>query len=601
MRALVLAGLIALGGAPAMAQPADGLVGLWSARLERPAALSGQLSVTRQGGAWRAAISGHRATGRMVGGELRFSFAPDLGQFRGRPAGKVLEGFWLQPSVPVADQADPGGAGQAFASRVTLRPTGSDAWAGDVRPLPNTFTLWLKVFRAEDGTLTAAFRNPEQGSIGGRTQYLVSRSGDSVLFAGRPIEGVPPVTHRALLMGDRLRLLWPDLRGPVELVRRTPTQAAAFFPRPPGMPPYRYHAPPSLADGWPTARASEVGIEEAALERAVQRQIDSDPTERRPSLMHSILVARRGKLVLEEYFFGYDRETPHDIRSGGKTFSAVMMGAVRLRDPAFGPDLRAYDLLAARGPFAHPDPRKARITLGHLMTHTSGLACDDNDEASPGREEAMQAQTRQPDWWKYELGLPVVQDPGTRYAYCSGAMSLMGAALTTRTHTWLPRLFDETVARPLAFGPYWWNLMPTGEGYLGGGAFLRPRDFLKVGQAYLDGGVWKGRRIADPAWIAESTAMKVEVTPATTGLTEDQFGEFYGRGADGYAWHLGQLRAGGRTYRTYAATGNGGQIMMVIPEAELVVVFTGGNYGQGGVWGRWGDQIVGQIILPALR
>ena len=41
-------------------------------------------------------------------------------------------------------------------------------------------------------------------------------------------------------------------------------------------------------------------------------------------------------------------------------------------------------------------------------------------------------------------------------------------------------------------------------------------------------------------------------------------------------------------------------MLLVIPEYELAVVFTGGNYRQGGVWGRWGQQIVGDRIIPAL-
>jgi len=61
------------------------------------------------------------------------------------------------------------------------------------------------------------------------------------------------------------------------------------------------------------------------------------------------------------------------------------------------------------------------------------------------------------------------------------------------------------------------------------------------------------------------------------------------------------VHAGGRTYRTYGASGNGGQLLIVIPEADMVVVFTAGNYGQVGIWGRWGDQIVGGEILPTLR
>src|SRR5512144_743427 len=124
--------------------------------------------------------------------------------------------------------------------------------------------------------------------------------------------------------------------------------------------------------------------------------------------------------------------------------------------------------------------------------------------------------------------------------------------------------------------------MPNGEGYLGGGARLRPRDLLKVGQAYLDGGVWHRRRIVQASWVERSTTAKVHISPTTTGLTPNQFSNFYGEADDGYAWHLSQFRVGERTYREYAATGNGGQLLIVVPDFDLVVVFTAGNYGQGG-------------------
>jgi CubicO group peptidase (beta-lactamase class C family) len=142
--------------------------------------------------------------------------------------------------------------------------------------------------------------------------------------------------------------------------------------------------------------------------------------------------------------------------------------------------------------------------------------------------------------------------------------------------------------------------MPTGEGYLGGGAFVRPRDLLKLGQAFLDGGVWNGRRIVDSAWVALSTAPHAEISPASTGLSAEEFGNFYGAGLDGYAWHLGTLRTGGRDYREYEASGNGGQLLIVVPELELAVVFTGGNYVQGGIWGRWRQEIVGDRIIAAI-
>jgi CubicO group peptidase (beta-lactamase class C family) len=305
--------------------------------------------------------------------------------------------------------------------------------------------------------------------------------------------------------------------------------------------------------------------------------------------------------VLEEYFYGYDRDTPHDVRSAGKTFASVMLGAAMLRGAQIAPDTKIYELLADGGPYQNPDPRKAHITLAHLMTHSAGLACDDNDDASPGNENTMTSQTAQPDWWRYTLDLPMVQLPGVRYAYCSANTNLVGAALTKATGTWLPEFFKRTVADPLGFGRWHWNVMPTGEGYLAGGAFLLPRDLLKVGQAYLDGGRWYDRQIVTPQWVTRSTAPRMKINEQTTGLSEEEFSNFYGKGTDAYAWHLSELRSGGRAYPDYNASGNGGQLLIVVPDAELVVVFTGGNYMQGGIWSRFHSEIVPQDILGAIR
>ncbi|MGQ0532997.1 MAG: serine hydrolase domain-containing protein [Caulobacteraceae bacterium] len=468
------------------------------------------------------------------------------------------------------------------------------------------FLALLRIFRREpDGVLVGAFRDPELNSVGGASHFRVTHEGDGVHFRARYDENSPEFGVNATLLSgpDRLRLHWPDLDRTLELVRRTPEEIPDFFPRPPGSPPYAYARPPETGDGWRTARASSTGIDEAALTRVIQTIAQSDPSARRPSLIRSILVARRGRLVLEEYFFGYGRDSPHDTRSAGKTFASVMLGAAMRHRFDIAPETRAYALLAGMGPFQNPDPRKQDITLAHLMTHTSGLACDDNAEnpISPGNEDLMQRQRMQPDWWKYTLDLPMAHDPGVRYAYCSANMNLMGAALTIATRTWLPEYFDRSIARPLQFGAYHWNLMPTGEGYLGGGAWLRPRDLLKVGQTYLDGGVWRGRRIVDASWVAASTAPRVHVSPETTGIPADQFGDYYGEADDALAWHLTEVRAGETVHRAYAATGNGGQVLLVIPDVDLVVVFTGGNYRQGGIWGRWGNEIVGAQIIPAIR
>lgn len=582
--------------------PDDPLLGLWGFEASFEPVLRGPISIVRSGRSWRAVIAGREAEGVEQAGEIRFQFGAD-GAFRGRLSRdrRAITGFWLQPSGATEDRADPGGSGQPFATRTLLRRAGTGPWRGTVMPLDERFRLYLSIFRDQEGALTGAFRNPELNSNGGASRFRVSRDGGRVRFNLRYDGG--EIDHEAafLTAPDRLRIQWPDLDRSIELTRRSPAEAAGFFPRLPGSPRYVYGAPPSTGDGWRTAAAHEVGLDEVMLAEIVRTIIDSDPTARPPSLIHSLLVARHRRLVLEEYFFGYDRDTPHDTRSAGKTFASVMLGAAMMRGADISPDSRVYRLLAARGPFANPDPRKDQITLAHLMTHSSGLACNDNDEASPGNEGTMQSQRAQPDWWKYTLDLPMAHDPGSRYAYCSANMNLVGGALTSATRTWLPEYFEDTIARPLQFGAHHWNLAANGEGYLGGGAFLRPRDLLKVGQAYLNGGTWNGRRIVPSSWIPTSTAPRMEINEATTGYSAEEFGNYYGHGIDALAWHLQALNVGGRTVAGYGATGNGGQVLLVIPEFDLVVVFTGGNYSQGGVWSRWAQQIVGDRIIPAIR
>ncbi|MEO6580576.1 MAG: serine hydrolase [Sphingomicrobium sp.] len=595
IRALMAAFLMLVTVAPAIAEGVEPLIGLWGANLDFGPRLRGDLVVRRTEDGWTASIGGQRVNFKRARSEVRFQFGHGDG-FRGIMSGTDIQGFWIQP----ADSRDPGGSGQHLATPLTLHPAGPGVWRGRVAPLDRQFTLWLSIFRAPDGSLTAAFRNPQANSNGGTSRFQLTQSGDALHFAFKREGG--DIVHDARLLHspDRIRIRWEDVGQTIDLVRRDPAQAKSFWPRLPGTKNQEYRRPIQTSDGWHTARAAATGMDEAVLAKIIEERATLDPTARPPQLLHSLLVAHRGRLVLEEYFFGTDSETTHDIRSAGKTFGSVLLGTAEARRAGLGTESRIYEIMKARGPFANPDPRKAQITLAHLMTQTSGLECNDNDDASRGNEGTMQAQTGQPDWWRYTLDLPVAHAPGERYAYCSANSNLIGGALTEATGIWLPELFRTQIAEPLQFGGWHWNLAPNGEGYLGGGAFLRSRDFLKIGQLYLNGGTWNGKRVVPADWVKLSTRPRIDVNPTTTALSEEDFDNFYIRGQDALAWHPGCLRSGSRTYATYAATGNGGQILLVIPEVELAVVLTGGNYGQGGVWTRWAQQIVGDRIIPAI-
>jgi CubicO group peptidase (beta-lactamase class C family) len=596
-----LVALAALGfavQAPASAQSLA-LDGLWVSSTHWDAGPSGTLAIERHGKTFKAKIGDESTSFTTQGTVIQFAFPDGHGEFRGRRAGTAIRGFWIQPHAGNGDPRDPDGKGQTFTSPVVLTRGKNRAWRGTVLPLIDTFTLYLDIFRDDKGTLIGAFRNPEMNFRARASQFSIVQSGNALSFTATD-QGSNQFSGAYAATPQHIDVRFGGIDRTFTFTRATPEQSAGFYPRPKNAALYMYRAPADIGDGWHVARASNTGMDDKKLAAVVQSIIDTDPFAKRPSLIHSLLIAHHGKLVLEEYFSGFDSNTPHDMRSAAKTFSSVILGAEMLRGAAISPDTRIYLSLAKMAPFASPDPRKNQITLAQLLTHTSGLACDDNDENSPGGEDVTQSQRAQPDWWKFTLDLPMSHDPGTRYAYCSPGTNLVGAALVTTSHKWLPQLFDETVARPLQWSRYYWDLMPNDEGYLGGGVFVRPRDMLKLGQAYLDGGVWNGKRIVSAAWVEESTASHVVVSPETTGLSPDDFRSFYFPGEDGYAWHRTTLHTPTRNYRAYGASGNGGQLLVVVPELDLVVGFTGGNYGQGLIWNAWRDKLIPNTILPTI-
>jgi CubicO group peptidase (beta-lactamase class C family) len=513
-------------------------------------------------------------------------------QLRGRAdaKGQLQDAFWIQP----------GDQGQDLASPIVMQALGHETWRGRAAALDLRFTLYANIFRREDGLLIVAFRNPQRNTRGGGSRLFVEQKGFSISFLDNN-EGKPGIRHDGTIAidGSSITMPWAETGATITLHRATPVEEAAYYPRGKARSPYVYARPAQLNDGWQAATARDTGIDEARLAGAVQKVIDVDPSGRKPDLVHAMIVAHNGRLVLEEYFYGQKRTDLHDLRSAGKTLSSVMLGTLMRDGTISDANTPVMPILRTRFEVANPSAAKDAITLAHLMTHMSGLACDDNDEHSPGGEDTMQGQPSA-NWWKYIADLPVVTAPGTRYAYCSGGVNLVGAALTMKSGLWLPMLFDRDIARPLRFGPYAWNLSPDGEGYMGGGARMAPRDLLKIGQLYLNRGTWDGRRIVPEAWVDHSTSPKVVINEQSTGLDAQAFQNSYVGGSDGYAWHIFDITAAGRTWRSYEAAGNGGQMVVVVPELSLAVAMTGWNYNQGFIWGRWRDDIIGGHIIPAI-
>ena len=578
MISLMIATLVAAARSPVSA-PDDSLVGLWGADRASGPAVRGLLTIDGRRDPWRAEISGYDVAVRNSADTVSFVLPDGRGEFRGRldPAGVAgpLVGQWIQ--------AAPRTRGVRYATPVRLDQAVKGVWAGRVRPLEDRLSLYIAIRRDSAGGLEAFIRNPEL-NLGMGRPFRVSRSGRQVMMVdlNDSTDVVQGVYDEA---AGRMSLRLPLVGASFVFTRRDSSDAPGFYPRTPPRAAYTYRQPIPLEDGWSTASLQSVGVDPAGVDSLVEGIIRQPTDSYTAPYPQGLLVALHGKLVVEEYFYGFGPDRTHDTRSAGKTFAPLLVGIARDLVGGLDPSTPIDSLLPEYRPFPNPDPRKQRITLGDLMSMRSGFACNDNDESSPGLEDRMQTQTSEPDWYRYTLSLPMARAPGGDSAvYCTAGINLLGAIVRHATGSRLPEFFRQRVADPLQFSAYHTNLMPTGEAYLGGGIFLRPRDLLKLGQLYLNGGRWNGTRVVSRAWVERSLRPYARFDP----------GHGYG-----YGWHQHTFDAAGTRVPEYAAEGNGGQFVMVFPSLDMVVVVTGGNYGNFPTWNRF-QNLVAHYLLPGV-
>jgi len=309
----------------------------------------------------------------------------------------------------------------------------------------------------------------------------------------------------------------------------------------------------------------------------------------------SVLVARHGKLVYEQYFDG-DANTLRDTRSAGKSFASILVGLAIQEKKLSGVDARIFEVLPERRrKMQNPDPRKLKTTVEDFLTMSSVLECDDWNDHSRGNEEKMYLIE---DWAQFVLDLPVAgrlqvgEKPempkyGRRFSYCTGGVFVLSEVITRATGQRTDRYAQQKLFDPLGIRPEHvvWVFSPLGVPMTGGGLRLRSADFLKVAQMYLDGGRWQGRQIVNEAWV------KATITPHAAIDEQTEYG---------YNWWLGSFKSGDKSHRAFWMTGNGGNKVMVFPDLDLAVVITATNYNQRDMH-KLTEKVLTDYVLAAVQ
>jgi hypothetical protein len=310
--------------------PADP-VGLWAAGKVHRVPLGGRIRVAKSGTAWNAQILGTNLSAGSRGGDtIVASFGAERGAFRGHlsPSRDEMHGFWTQPSLH--------GETPAYATPVTLRRVSANVWEGDLSPVRDVSSIYVQLRRERSG-LVARLRDPDGNIAGGR--FVVAQSGNALRFTetrglARRFSGTLVPREGRL----NIALSSSDTSAAWSLQRRSRVRAGGFFPRP-DTERFEYRAPRPRTDGWRVADASSIGWDVHLLTSMVQRILDADPGSAREPQVTSIVVAQDGRLVLDEYFYGF---LPDMAQPSG------VAGRLTLAESIAGASLASFDEAIAR-------------------------------------------------------------------------------------------------------------------------------------------------------------------------------------------------------------------------------------------------------------
>jgi CubicO group peptidase (beta-lactamase class C family) len=290
--------------------------------------------------------------------------------------------------------------------------------------------------------------------------------------------------------------------------------------------------------------------------------------------LQALIVAQHGVPVIERVFGGPGLDTPVNVKSVAKTFISTLVGIAIGRGLIAGVDQPIALLLPGSLP-GDADPRLATVTVGHLLAMRAGL--ERTSGANYGRWVAS------PDWVRFALSRPFVDEPGGDMLYSTGNSHILSAILTRVSGQSTLALARDWLGDPLGIEVPAWDRDPQGIYFGGNNMALSPRALLRLGELYRNGGVIEGKRVLRAEWI------RLSWTPQTRSpFTGHRYG---------YGWFITEM--GG--HPVYYGWGYGGQMLYVVPDLGLTVVMTSDGNGPSGRSGyaRELHALMEDAIIPA--
>lgn len=361
-----------------------------------------------------------------------------------------------------------------------------------------------------------------------------------------------------------------------------------------------YNPPESQEDGLNVGTLEDVQIDSQLIIKAIGKIQNGKYGE-----VHSMLIYKDNMLVLDEYFQGHifqwdapdyhgelvqwDRDMLHSQMSCTKSFISACIGIAIDLGHIDHVEQSIFDYL--------PDHQHLKtnnreyISIEHLLTMSSGLAWDEW-----GAEHGTSANDIDMLWFDCSdpitcvLERPWWAEPGQIFTYNGGGMVILAEILNNATGLNIDEFSMKYLFDPLDTDSTLWSRYENGMFDAAGSLKVKSRAMMKFGVTYLNDGIWNGERILSSVWIEKSS----EIFNNNVGINIP--GEDSGKNGYAYTWWISEFSHNGNKIKMFRAGGWGGQEIMVFPELDMVVVFTGGNYSSKTSL----YEIIERFVLPAI-
>ena len=292
-----------------------------------------------------------------------------------------------------------------------------------------------------------------------------------------------------------------------------------------------------------------------------------------PDNLHGLVVERHGQTALEVYRKGkdqpigdllahdttFDADTLHDLRGISRAVTVLLWGIAQGEGKTPAPDAAVLDLYPKLAKFKS-DGREA-IRVRHLLNMSAALQWTEE-----GPKSDALGLTLHTDPWAFIFDRPMVGTPGNVFNDCSGCTFLLADILSQHIGMSLVDYANTRLFGPLGITAFEWRKDILGRLRAYDGLRLKPRDLLHIGRMVAWGGQWQGYAIVPSDLIAASMKPLINTN-------QPQIAPQYG-----YGWWSGPGQALGHPLRWQAAVGGGANRLFLVPDLDLVMVMTAGNY-----------------------